>query len=53
MSSQASVYTILLINGDSGKSLRATTCLIAVAGVSKGMLPAKYICSNKASFCVS
>ena len=28
-------------------------CLETVVGVSKGMLPEKSFCSNKASFCVS
>ena len=30
-----------------------TTCLKTVVGASKGMVPVKYFCSNKASFCVS
>ena len=35
---------------DKGGSLKNTTCLKTVVGVSKGMLPVKYFRSNKASF---
>ena len=35
------------------ESLADTTCLKTVVGVSKVALPVKYLCSNKASFCVS
>ena len=46
----ASFSTTFLNNCDRGaRSLRMTTCLKTVVGVSK----VKYFCSNKASFCVS
>ena len=51
--SRASFFTIFIKNCCRDESVRTTTCLKTVVGVSKGMLPAKYFCSSKASFCVS
>ena len=48
--SRASFSTTFLKNCGRGESLRTTTCLEAVVGVSTGMLPVKYFCYNKASF---
>ena len=45
--------TAFVKNCGRGESLQTTTCIKAVVGVSKGLLPVKYICSDKASFCVS
>ena len=42
--------TTYLKNCGGGEGLRTTTCLKAVVGVSKVMLPVKYVCPNKASF---
>ena len=50
--SKASFSSMFLKNNSSGESLVTTTCLKTVVGVIKGMLPAKYFYSNKASFCV-
>ena len=41
--SRASFFTTFLKNCGRGESLRTTTCLKAVVGVSKGMLPVKYV----------
>ena len=46
---QASYNTTFLRHCGGGKSLGTTTCLRTVAGVDKGMLPVKYVCSTKAS----
>ena len=43
-------FIIFLKNGGRGESFWHATCLKTVVGVSKGMLPVKYFCSNKASF---
>ena len=52
--SAASFSNTFLKNCGRGESPRITTCLkTAVEGVSKGMLPVEYFCSNKASFIVS
>ena len=50
---RASLYTTFLNNYGIGYDLRTATCLETVVLISKGMLPAKYLSSNKASFCVS
>ena len=42
-----------LKNSGRGQSLRTTTCPETVVGVNKGILPAKFFHSNKASFYVS
>ena len=47
---RASLSTIFHNNCDRGKSLRTTTCLKSVVGVSMGMFPVKNLRSNKASF---
>ena len=46
----ASFFTTFLINCDRGESLVTATCLKTVV---EGMLPVRYFCFNKASFCVS
>ena len=48
--SHTSFSTTYLTNCGSGESLGTITCLITVVGVSKGMLPVRYFCSNKAPF---
>ena len=52
LSAQAN-STTFLNSCDRGEGLRTTTCLKAVAGVIKGMLPVIDVCSNNVSFCVS
>ena len=47
---RASFSTTFLKNCGRGESLGTTTCPKTVVGVSKGMLPVKYFCSNKAFF---
>ena len=48
-----SFYTSFLKYCDRGKSLRQPHILKLWFGVSKGMFPVRYFCSNKASFCVT
>ena len=48
--SRACFFTTFLTNCGRGESLVTTTCLKTVAGVNKGLLPVKYINSNKATF---
>ena len=50
LSSRASFSTTFLKNCCRGEGLRTTTCLKVVVGLSKGMLPVKYFCFNKAIF---
>ena len=45
-----SFFTTFLKTCGRGESLGTTTCPKTVVWVSKGMLPVKYACSNKASF---
>ena len=50
MSSLASFSATFIKHCGKGECFRDTTCLKTVVGVSKGMLPVKYLRSNKASF---
>ena len=45
------IYFIELRGG--GEGIRTSTCHVTVDGASKGMLPVRYLCSNKYSFCVN
>ena len=51
--SRATMSTTFHKSCGRGESLRTTTCPKTVVGVSKGMLPAKYVNSNNAYFSVS
>ena len=51
--SRASFSTAFKKNCGRGESLGTTACPKTVVGVSKGMLPVRYLLSNKASFCDS
>ena len=53
LSSQACFSTTFLKNCGRGEGHRTTTCLKTVVGVSMGMLPVEYFCSNKDSFFVN
>ena len=48
--SRACFFTTFMKNCGRGESLGATTCGKWVVGVSTGMFPVKYFCSNNASF---
>ena len=49
---QAYFSTTFLRSCGSGECLGTTTCHKTMVGVGKDMLPVKYFCSNKASYCV-
>ena len=49
--SRANFFTTFLENCGRGEYLGATACLKTVVGVSRGMLPVKYFCSNEAFLC--
>ena len=51
--SKASSSTTFLMNCGKGESLGRQHVLALWLGVSKDMLPVKYFCLNKASFCIS
>ena len=51
--SLASFSTSFLDNCGGGESHWITTCLRTVVGVGKSILPVRYFCSNKTSFCVN
>ena len=50
---RASYYTTFLKDCGIGEDIGTVTCPKNVAEISKGMLPVKYLHSNKSSFCVN